>query len=335
MYCSRLLRTAILLLTLPAISLPALELYDADRDLLLLREARPWLQDRSDGMELLPFDLIGSGRALQLRHGQTVIHLAPDSLLLIEQVDDDILVLRLLSGSVSFGARSPETGPDFAIRAADLTVDVTGTSGEIQLSHAEGVRVTVSEGIAFAMRDAHARESVATPAQFATPRRALQYDVEHARFVSVPVDAHASVPGVGPGVTQAAALREQIRGDLEAFTSLYYTARGNRDRFDDAFERDRGGLDVEELTGYGADELRPALTAAYRLFPLYSALEGAGSLRNALMRRVPARPPVAGRDAHEESISDSLGVFIERFSELAYQARISGLSAGADYEAAD
>ncbi len=333
MYRSRSLRTAILLLTLLAVSIPALDLYDADRDLVLLREARPWLQDRSDGMELLPYDLIGSGSTLQLRHGRTFIHLSPDSLLLIEQVDDDVLALRLLSGSVAFDARSTGTEPDFSIRAADLTVDVTATSGEIRLSHAHGVHVTVSEGIAFAVRES--RADGAAPAQFATPRRALQYDVEHALFVSIPVDEHFRGPGFDPGVPDRAALQEQLRRDLETFTTLYYTARRNRDSFDDAFERDRGGLPVDELTGFGAEELRPALKAAYRLIPLYYALEGAGSLRNALMRRVPARPSRAGGNAREKSIADSLGVFVERFSELAWQARISGLSAEADYDVSD
>jgi hypothetical protein len=335
----RIASRSFVLFLLPVV-LTALQVSPADSELTLVREARPWLQELDDEGLLRPFDILASpaDRSLVMRAGGLELTLAPDSLLLITQLSDEGPRLRLLYGMLDVDASDTAQIIVLETATGDISLDLSGVRAEVHVSHRGGVLLVVSHGTAAARRGTPGDRDNGTEEAFANTRRALHYDFAQGLFTAIPTRS--------PG--GSAQILEQYDGDassrrdsypalaqaIDRFNERYNAARTHRGLFDEAFERDRAGLPNntlrEDLGSSGSQALVQALEAGYRLFPLFHDVLGAQMVRHALVRRIGDEP-----DSHVSSsdmasgrstlASDHIGEFIERFSEITYQARIARL----------
>lgn len=324
---------------LPAV-LTAVQVSPVNSEFTLVREARPWLQDLDAEGLLHPFDIVASpsDQGLGMRAGNLELTLAPDSLMLLTQLTEEVARFRLLYGMLDVDAADTTQMIVLETATGDISLELSGVRAEVHVSHRGGVLLVVSHGTAAARRGAPGERDNGTEEAFANTRRALHYDPAQGLFTAIPTRS----PG---GSVQ---LPELYDGDvypprdaylgleraIDRFNERYSAARAYRNLLDEAFERDRAGLPNDdlpsELGSSGLEAVVQALEAGYRLFPLFHDVLGAQMVRNALVRRIVDEPDSDGSSSDMVSgrrtlASDHIAEFIERFSELAYQARIAGL----------
>lgn len=328
----RIAARSFLLFLLPAV-LTAVQVSPADSELVLVREARPWLQELDDEGLLQPFDLVASpsDRGIEMRAGNLELTLAPDSLLLLTQLTEEGSRFRLLYGMLDVHAADTTQTIVLETATGDISLDLSGVRAQLHVSHRGGVLLVVSHGTAAARRSTPGVRDNGTEEAFANTRRALHYHPAQGLFTAIPTRSpggSAQLPEHYDG--DASARRDAypaLAQAIDRFNERYNAARVYRDIFDEAFERDRAGLPNDdlrsELGSAGSEAVVQALEAGYRLFPLFHDLLGARIVRNALVRRIVDEP---GSDVSASDLaSEHIAEFIERFSELAYQARIARL----------
>ncbi|MFW6252775.1 MAG: hypothetical protein ACOC4F_02480 [bacterium] len=326
------------LFLMPAV-LSAMEVTPSDSEFTLVREARPWLQDLDEDGLLRSFDIVASesDEGLEMRAGDLEMTLSPDSLLLPTQLTPDGTRLRLLYGTLDVRAADTTQPVVLEPGTGDISLELSGVHAEVRVSHGGGVLLVVREGTAAVRRGTPEEDNGGRDEAFANVRRALHYDPAQDLFTAIPTAAPGVPDGSGDRTSARGDMLRELEDGIDRFNERYATARVYRDLFDEAFERDRAGLPTDdlrdELGSSGSDAVMQALEAGYRVFPLLRAVLGAETVRNALVRRLVDEPetdaPRIESEASEQRrvALESISVFVERFSELAYQARIARLFA--------
>ena len=308
----------ILLLLCLATGLHAVQVHSPADGFSLLRESRPWLQGFPADATLLPLDLVAThgDEDLVLGVAGATVAVAPDSLVLLVEVRDELSRIRLLYGSMQVRMSEETASSRLVVELSDIAVDLSRVDAVVTYSHANGGSVHVSGGIAEAVRALPDESDDASVRAFATPRRTLYYAPEQGVFSAVPLTPVAAAE------TPAG---EDLLPALETFRARYDASRIYRDFFDEAFERDRAGLPTGDVSASAADAVRETLAASFPLFALFHDALGPDSVVEALMRRVPARPSPGGTDSPGSRARQEIARFFERFSAVAYQARIAGV----------